>query len=64
MIYFLGRYLHPHFEFFSFLRLVEYLSSRAIGAALTAILLTLFFTPVFIRYLHRHGLVDQRRNTG
>ncbi len=64
MIYFLGRYLHPHFEFFSFLRLVEYLSARAIGAALTAILLTLIFTPVFIRYLHRNGLVDQQRNTG
>jgi phospho-N-acetylmuramoyl-pentapeptide-transferase len=64
MIYFLGRYLHPHFEFFSFLRLVEYLSARAIGAALTAILLTLFFTPVFVRYLHRRGLVDQQRNTG
>ena len=64
MIYFLGRYLHPHFQFFSFLRLVEYLSARAIGAALTAILLTLIFTPIFIRYLHRHGFVDQRRNTG
>ena len=64
MIYFLGRYLHPHFGFFSFLRLVEYLSARAIGASLTAILLTLIFTPVFIRYLHRHGLVDQQRNTG
>jgi phospho-N-acetylmuramoyl-pentapeptide-transferase len=64
MIYFLGRYLHPHFEIFSYLRLVEYLSSRAIGAALTAILLTLFLTPVLIRYLHRHGLVDQRRETG
>ncbi|MDM7994890.1 MAG: phospho-N-acetylmuramoyl-pentapeptide-transferase [Acidobacteriota bacterium] len=64
MIYFLGRYLHPHFEAFSFLRLVEYISARSIGAALTAILLTLIFTPVFIRYLHHRGLVDQRRSTG
>jgi phospho-N-acetylmuramoyl-pentapeptide-transferase len=64
MIYFLGRYLHPHFEFFSFFRLVEYLSVRSIGAALTAILLTLFFTPIFIRYLHRRGFVDQWRDTG
>ncbi len=64
MIYFLGRYLHPQFEVFSFLRLVEYLSARAIGSSLTAILLTLFFMPIFIRYLHRHGLVDQRRDTG
>jgi phospho-N-acetylmuramoyl-pentapeptide-transferase len=64
MIYFLGRYLHPHFEVFSYLRLVEYLSARAIGSALTAILLTFFFTPIFIRYLHRRGLVDQWRDTG
>jgi phospho-N-acetylmuramoyl-pentapeptide-transferase len=64
MIYFLGRYLHPHFESLSFLRLADYLSARAIGAALTAILLTLFLTPIFIRYLHRRGLVDQWRDTG
>jgi phospho-N-acetylmuramoyl-pentapeptide-transferase len=64
MIYLLGRYLHPHFEMFSFLRLVDYISARSIGAALTAIILILFFTPIFIRYLHRRGLVDQRRETG
>jgi phospho-N-acetylmuramoyl-pentapeptide-transferase len=64
MIYFLGRALHPHFEFFSFLRLVEYLSARSIAAALTAIILTLVATPIFIRYLHRHGYVDQIRQTG
>jgi phospho-N-acetylmuramoyl-pentapeptide-transferase len=64
MIYFLGRYLHPHFDSFSFLRLVEYISARSIGAALTAIILTLFFTPIFIRSLHRRGMVDQWRYTG
>ena len=64
MIYFLGKWLHPNFEWFSFLRLVEYLSARSIGAALTAIVLTLSITPMFIRYLHRHGLVDQWRDTG
>jgi phospho-N-acetylmuramoyl-pentapeptide-transferase len=64
MIYFLGRYIHPHFGFFSFLRLVDYISARAIGAALTAIILTLFVTPIFIRYLHRRGMVDQWRYTG
>jgi phospho-N-acetylmuramoyl-pentapeptide-transferase len=64
MIYFLGRYLHPRFELFSFLRLVDYLSARAIGAALTAIILALTVTPIFIRYLHRRGLVDQWRDTG
>jgi phospho-N-acetylmuramoyl-pentapeptide-transferase len=64
MIYFLGKFLHPRFELFSSLRLVEYISARSIAAALTAIILTLFITPIFIRYLHRHGLVDQWRDTG
>jgi UDP-N-acetylmuramyl pentapeptide phosphotransferase/UDP-N-acetylglucosamine-1-phosphate transferase len=64
MIYFLGRYLHPRFEIFSSFRLVEYISIRSIAAALTAIILMLVFTPIFIRYLHRGGLVDQRRSTG
>jgi phospho-N-acetylmuramoyl-pentapeptide-transferase len=64
MIYFLGRFLHPRFELFSSLRLVEYISARAIAAALTAIILTLVATPIFIRYLHRKGLVDQWRDTG
>jgi phospho-N-acetylmuramoyl-pentapeptide-transferase len=64
MIYFLGKFLHPRFELFSFLRLVDYITARAIGAALTAIILTLIITPMFIRYLHRHGLVDQWRDTG
>ena len=64
MIYFLGRYLYTNFESFSFLRLADYLTVRAIGAALTAIILTLSITPVFIRHLHRRGLVDQWRYTG
>jgi hypothetical protein len=64
MIYFLGRYLYTNFESFSFLRLADYLTVRAIGAALTAIILTLSITPIFIRYLHRKGLVDQWRYTG
>jgi phospho-N-acetylmuramoyl-pentapeptide-transferase len=64
MIYFLGKMLHPKFELFSYLRLVEYISARAIGAALTAIILTLIITPIFIRYLHRKGFVDQIRITG
>jgi phospho-N-acetylmuramoyl-pentapeptide-transferase len=64
MIYFLGRFLHPRSEFLSFLRLVEYISARSIAAALTAIILTLIFMPLFVRYLHRHGFVDQWRTTG
>ncbi|MCL2878429.1 MAG: phospho-N-acetylmuramoyl-pentapeptide-transferase [Acidobacteria bacterium] len=64
MIYFLGRYLYSHFDAFSFLRLADYISARAIGAMLTAITLTLYLTPVIIRYLHGRGLVDQQRSTG
>jgi phospho-N-acetylmuramoyl-pentapeptide-transferase len=64
MIYFLGNWLYPQFEFFSFLRLVDSIPARAIGAALTAILLTLAITPMFIRYLHHRGFVDQWRSTG
>lgn len=64
MIYNIGRFLHTQFEALSFLRLVDSIPARAIGAALTAILLTLFFTPMFIRFLHRRGFVDQWRNTG
>jgi phospho-N-acetylmuramoyl-pentapeptide-transferase len=64
MIYFLGKLLHPRFEFFSFLRLVDSIPARSIGAALTAILLTLLITPMFIRFLHRRGYVDQWRSIG
>jgi phospho-N-acetylmuramoyl-pentapeptide-transferase len=64
MIYFLGKMLHSKFQLLSYLRLVDYISARSIAAALTAIILTLIITPVFIRYLHRKGLVDQIRMTG
>lgn len=65
MIYFLGRLLQQKWpELFSFLRLKDSIPARAIGAALTAILLILLITPIFIRFLHRRGYVDQWRSTG
>ncbi|MEJ2111704.1 MAG: hypothetical protein P8Z37_17705, partial [Acidobacteriota bacterium] len=64
MIYFLGKLLYSQFEIFSFFRLADSIMARAIGAALTAILLTLSITPMFIRYLHKRGVVDQWRSTG
>ncbi len=64
MIYFLGALIHSRAGALALLRLSEYLTVRAIGAALTAIILTLFITPRFIWYLHRRGLVDQLRETG
>ncbi len=64
MIYLLGALIHSRAGAFGLFRLAEYLSVRAIGAALTAIILTLVITPRFIWYLHRRGLVDQLRDTG
>jgi len=64
MIHLLGGLLHAARPEFGFLRLLDYISVRSIAAALTAILLTMALTPVFIRYLHRRRLVDQLRDTG
>jgi phospho-N-acetylmuramoyl-pentapeptide-transferase len=64
VIYLLGALIHSRAGALGLLRLSEYLSVRAIGAALTAIILTLVITPRFIWYLHRRGLVDQMRDTG
>ena len=64
MIYLLGALVHSRVGVLSLLRLSEYLTVRAIGAALTATILTLFITPRFIWFLHRRGLVDQLRQTG
>jgi phospho-N-acetylmuramoyl-pentapeptide-transferase len=64
VIYLLGLLIHSRAGALGLLRLSEYLTVRAIGAALTAIILTLIITPRFIWYLHRRGLVDQLRDTG
>ena len=64
MIYLLGALVDSRAGVLSLLRLSEYLTVRAIGAALTAIVLTMIVTPWFIWYLHRRGLVDQLRRTG
>lgn len=64
MIYLVGALLHSRFGSIGLLRLAEYLTIRAIGAALTAVVLMLIVTPRFIWYLHRRGVVDQWRDTG
>jgi phospho-N-acetylmuramoyl-pentapeptide-transferase len=46
------------------LRLLDYLSVRAIGSAMTAFVLMLVIMPRFIWYLQHRGLVDQTRETG
>jgi phospho-N-acetylmuramoyl-pentapeptide-transferase len=64
MIHLMGHLLAGGWRAWSFLRLLDYLSVRAIGAAMTALLLVLVVMPWFIWYLHRRGLVDQMRETG
>jgi phospho-N-acetylmuramoyl-pentapeptide-transferase len=64
MIHLLGGMLEGGFRAWSFLRLLDYLSVRAIGAAMFAFILMLVVMPRFIWYLHRRGLVDQVRDTG
>jgi phospho-N-acetylmuramoyl-pentapeptide-transferase len=64
VIYLLGVLIHSRAGALGLLRLSEYLTVRAIGAALTATILTLIVTPRFIWYLHRRGMVDQLRDTG
>lgn len=64
MIHLIGHFLHGGYRAWSFLRLLDYLSVQAIGAAMTAFLLMLAVMPRFMWYLHRRGLVDQTRETG
>ena len=64
MIHLIGHLLEGGYRAWSFLRLLDYLSVRAIGAALFAFILVLAVMPRFMWYLHRRGLVDQMRETG
>jgi phospho-N-acetylmuramoyl-pentapeptide-transferase len=64
VIHLLGHLLAGGFRAWSVLRLLDYLSIRAIAAAMTALVLVLLLMPRFIWYLHRRGLVDQMRETG
>jgi len=64
VIHLIGHLLAGGYRAWSFLRLLDYLSVRAIGAAMTAFILMLVVMPRVIWYLHRRGLVDQTRETG
>jgi phospho-N-acetylmuramoyl-pentapeptide-transferase len=64
MIHFIGHLLSGGFRAWSVLRLLDYLSVRAIAAAMAAFLFMLIVMPRVIWYLHRRGLVDQIRDTG
>ncbi len=64
MFYDLGNFLLQLSEAFSFCRLVNYISFRAIMAALTAVALMFLFSRRFIMYMHRRSFLDQLRETG
>ncbi|MBI4530830.1 MAG: phospho-N-acetylmuramoyl-pentapeptide-transferase [Candidatus Latescibacteria bacterium] len=64
MIYYLGNYLRDLAPIFSFLRLVDYISFRAIAAAITAFLLTLILGRRLIRELYIRKKRDVVRDYG
>ena len=64
MIYEICNFLLPLSESFSFCRLVNYISFRAIMSALTAVILVFLFSRHFILFVHRHCFLDQVRETG
>lgn len=64
MIYHLCNFLIPLSDFFSFCRLVNYFSFRAIVAALTSVIFIFLFSRRFILFVHRRCLLDQVRETG
>lgn len=64
MIFEICNYLISLSDFFSFFRLVNYISFRAIMAALTAVILIFLFSRHFILFVHRHCFLDQVRETG
>ncbi len=64
MIYEICNLLIPLSDFFSFCRLVNYITFRSIMAALTAVIFIFLFSKPFILYMHRRCLLDQARDTG
>ncbi|SFM93955.1 phospho-N-acetylmuramoyl-pentapeptide-transferase [Thermodesulforhabdus norvegica] len=64
MFYLLGQFLCESSDFFSFCRLVNYITFRAIMAALSATLFVLLCSRPFIMMLHRYRLRDQKRDMG
>lgn len=62
MLYHLTLYLYDTIDLLSFLRLFQYLSFRAICAALTAFIITLLFGERLIRLLYVHHIRDNPRS--
>ena len=64
MIYELSKFLVTYSETFSFFRLVNYISFRAIMSALTAVIFIFIFSGRFILFVHRNSFLEQIRETG
>lgn len=62
MLYYLGGYLHETVEALSFLRLLDSISFRAIGGAITSLLFTILFGGRIILRLYRLGYRDTSRS--
>ncbi len=61
MIYYLGKYLHDTVEALSFLRLLDFISFRAIAGAITALLFTILCGDRIILHFYRAGQRDTSR---
>ncbi|MFH1571008.1 MAG: phospho-N-acetylmuramoyl-pentapeptide-transferase [Gemmatimonadota bacterium] len=62
MLYYLGAHLRDAVEALSYLRLLESISFRAIGGAITSLLFTIFFGGRFILHFYRKGYRDASRS--
>lgn len=64
MVYEVCNFLMEISDVFSFCRLVNYITFRAIMSALTAVIFIFLFSRPFILFMHRKCLLDQVRETG
>jgi phospho-N-acetylmuramoyl-pentapeptide-transferase len=64
MIYEICNFLIQISDVFSFCRLVNYITFRAIMAALTAVIFMFLISRHFISFVHRQSILDQVRETG
>ncbi|GLI35417.1 phospho-N-acetylmuramoyl-pentapeptide-transferase [Desulforhabdus amnigena] len=64
MIYEIANFFIQMSESLPFFRLVNYITFRAIMAALTAVIFIFLFSRHFILFVHRRCLLDQVRETG
>ena len=62
LLYYLGTYLQDHIAALSFLRLLDSISFRALGGAITAMLFTITFGGRIILALYSSGRRDKSRS--